>query len=287
MADLTSIEDLGIRAEDVLVLKDPEFRRENVCIVTGATSGIGQALAIVAAANGLSVLGVGLGVGTNEEAGQQTVEAVESRGGQMTFLRADLTRDEDIEATIDKAASMGAIKFLANVAGIQNISRIEDFPMERYDHMQRLMQRAPFYLSKLAIPHMRKSADSTGVIGNMGSVHAHVATLAKPVYCMVKFALRGLSQSISAEGGGKVRSFSVTTPYVKTPLAMNQIPDQARVRNITPDEVVRDVMLGQARVKEMMTPVEAANLFLFGFSRHARYLVGGDMNFDGGQILTY
>jgi len=173
------------------------------------------------------------------------------------------------------------------VAGIQHISRIEDFPMEQYDHMQRLMQRAPFYLAKLAIPHMQRSADGCGVIGNMGSIHAHVSALAKPVYCMVKFALRGLSQSISAEGGGKVRSFSLTTPYVKTPLVMNQIPDQARARNITPEEVVRDVMLGGARVKELMMPVEAANLFLFGFSHHARYLVGSDMNFDGGILLTY
>ena len=283
MASPTTLQDLGFQQEDMLVLEDPQFRPENVFIATGATSGIGQALAVVAAANGLSVLGVG----TNEEAGHQTARAIESMGGRMTFLRGDLTCDKDIEAVIDKAASMGDIKFLANVAGIQHISRIEDFPMEQYDHMQRLMQRAPFYLAKLAIPHMQRSADGCGVIGNMASIHAHISALAKPVYCMVKFALRGLSQSISAEGGGKVRSFSLTTPYVKTPLVINQIPDQARARNITPEEVVRDVMLGRARVKELMMPVEAANLFLFGFSHHARYLVGSDMNFDGGILLTY
>ncbi len=283
MTARTNIQDPGILAEDVLVLKEPGFRRENVCIVTGATSGIGRALAVAAAANGLSVLGLG----TNVEAGHQTVEVAESMGGCMTFLRADLTCDEDIEAAIAKAACMGNIKFLANVAGIQHIARVEDFPMNEYDRMQRLMQRAPFYLSKLAIPHMKRGEDGCGVIGNMGSIHAHISTLSKPVYCMVKFALRGLSQSISAEGGGKVRSFTVTTPYVQTPLVTNQILDQARVRKITPDEVVDDVMLGRARVKEMMLPIEAANLFLFGFSRHARYLVGGDMNFDGGMTLTY
>jgi len=50
---------------------------------------------------------------------------------------------------------------------------------------------------------------------------------------------------------------------------------------------VRDVMLGKSRIKEMMDPIEVANLFLFGFSRHARFLIGGDLLFDGGVVLTY
>jgi 3-hydroxybutyrate dehydrogenase len=50
---------------------------------------------------------------------------------------------------------------------------------------------------------------------------------------------------------------------------------------------VEEVMLGKSRVKEMMAPVEVANLFIFGFSRYAKYLVGGDLLFDGGMVLTY
>jgi 3-hydroxybutyrate dehydrogenase len=153
--------------------------------------------------------------------------------------------------------------------------------------MQRIMLRAPFYLSKLAIPHMKKTADGTGVIGNMASVHAHICTVNKPVYNITKFGLRALSQSISAEGAGKVRSFTVSTGFVKTPLALNQIPAQAKQRGITPEEVVADVMMGKSRIKEMMSPIEVGNLFVFGFSRFARYLIGGDLLFDGGMTLTY
>jgi len=159
--------------------------------------------------------------------------------------------------------------------------------MEQYDLMQRIMLRAPFYLSKLTIPHMKKSKDGAGVIGNMASVHAHICTLNKPVYNITKFGLRALSQSISAEGEGKIRSFTVSTGFVKTPLALNQIPAQAEQRSITPEEVVRDVMMGKSRIKEMMSPIEVANLFIFGFSRFARYLIGGDLLFDGGMVLTY
>jgi len=149
------------------------------------------------------------------------------------------------------------------------------------------MLRAPFLLSKLTIPHMKNSTDGIGAIGNMASVHAHICTLNKPVYNITKFGLRALAQSISAEGAGKIRSFTVSTGFVKTPLALNQIPAQAQQRGITPEEVVRDVMMGKSRVKEMMAPIEVANLFLFGFSRHGRYLVGGDLLFDGGMTLTY
>ena len=72
-----------------------------------------------------------------------------------------------------------------------------------------------------------------------------------------------------------------------TPLMVNQIQDTAEERGITEREVVEEVMLGQARTKEMMTPAEVANLFTFGFSRHGRHLNGGDLLWDGGYTTTY
>jgi 3-hydroxybutyrate dehydrogenase len=68
---------------------------------------------------------------------------------------------------------------------------------------------------------------------------------------------------------------------------VDQIQDTAEERGISEQEVVEDVMLGQARTKEMMTPAEVANLFVFGFSDHASHLNGGDLLFDGGYTTTY
>jgi 3-hydroxybutyrate dehydrogenase len=121
----------------------------------------------------------------------------------------------------------------------------------------------------------------------MASIHAHICTKNKPVYNITKFGLRALAQSISAEGEGKIRSFTISTAFIKTPLALNQIPAQAAQRGITQEEVVRDVMLGKSRIKEMMDPIEAANQFIYGFSHYARFLIGGDLLFDGGVVLTY
>ncbi len=272
-----------IKKDEILILQDNQYNPENVCIVTGAGTGIGRATAIAAAANNLMAVGLDI----NEVEGKKTQKMAGEIGGQMIFIRTDLTEDENIEHAVQEAAKLGTVKFLANIAGIQHIASVDNFPMEKYDLMQRLMLRAPFYLSKLTIPHMKKSKDGTGVIGNMTSVHAYICTVNKPVYNITKFGLRALTQSIAAEGGGKIRSFSVSTNFVKTPLALNQIPAQAEQRGITTEEVVRDVMMGKSRIKEMMSPIEVANLFIFGFSRYARYLIGGDLLFDGGAVLTY
>lgn len=278
-----AIEEPDIRHDDILKVADGDFNSDNVCIVTGAGSGLGRATAIAASANNLMTVGLDVDV----EAGKKTEALARKMGGQMIFIRTDLTKDSEMDYAVQEAAKLGHIRYLANIAGIQHIDAIENFPMAKYDQMMGIMLRAPFYLSKLAIPHFKNNADGKGVIGNMSSVHGHICTLNKPAYNITKFGLRGLTQSIAAEGEGRIRAFTVSTGYVKTALALNQISAQAELRHITPEEVVRDVMMGKSRVKEMMSPAEGANLFVFGFSRFATYLNGGDLLFDGGMALTY
>jgi 3-hydroxybutyrate dehydrogenase len=272
-----------IERNQLLILEDPNFNPDNVCIVTGSGTGIGRATAVAAAANGLMTVGLDI----NEAEGVKTQKMAREMGGQMIFVKTDLCRDAEVEHAVTEAAKLGDIKFVANIAGIQHIDSIENFPMEKYDYMMNLMLRAPFHLSKLTIPHMRKNRDGIGAIGNMASIHAHICTLNKPVYNITKFGLRALTQSIAAEGEGKIRSFTVSTGFVKTGLTLNQIPAQAEQRGVSPEEVVREVMLGHSRIKEMMSPIEVGNLFVFGFSHFARYLVGGDLLFDGGVVNTY
>jgi 3-hydroxybutyrate dehydrogenase len=278
-----TIQEPAIDRTDILVLDDSAFHPGNVCIVTGAGTGIGRATAVAAAVNGLTVVGLDI----NAAEGKKTVALARELGGAMIFEPVDLTDDQAVAEAVRRADAAGKIRYLANIAGIQHIDAIPDFPMEMYDAMQNLMLRAPFLLSKLVMPRMRQNADGGGVIGHMASIHAHICTLNKPVYNITKFGLRALAQSISAEGQGKIRSFTVSTGFVQTPLALKQIPAQAAQRGISEESVVRDVMMGKSRVKEMMTPMEVANLFVFGFSRFSRYLVGGDLLFDGGVVLTY
>ena len=283
MEEAMDINEPIIKKEEILILNDEAFKDKNVCLVTGAGTGIGRAISISAAVNGLMVVGLDI----NEEEGKKTQQQARDLGGQMIFIQTDLTVDEEARKSVDEAQKLGTVKYVANIAGIQHIDPIDQFPMEKYDYMQRLMLRAPFFISQLTIPLMKQSADGVGVIGHMASIHAHICTMNKPVYNIVKFGLRALAQSISAEGDGKIRSFTVSTGFIKTPLALRQIPAQAKQRGISEESVVQDIMMGKSRVKEMMSPIDVANSFLYGFSKYSRYLVGGDLLLDGGVVLTY
>ncbi len=138
------IKEPAIKKEDILILNDDNFAADHVCIVTGAGSGIGRATAIAAAANKLMTVGLDI----NEEEGKKTQMMARDMGGQMIFIKTDLTKDGDIEHGVAEAAKLGTIKYLANIAGIQHIDSIENFPMEKYDLMQRIMLRAPFLPSR-------------------------------------------------------------------------------------------------------------------------------------------
>lgn len=266
-------------------LSDPHFRTDQVAVITGGASGIGRATAVGLAVNGLTVVATDVdGEGLDETAA--IADDIDARG-RLKPVEADLTDDNEVEAVVNTAAELGQIRYLANIAGLQTIASIEEFPMDAYDHMQQVMLRAPLLLSKLVLPHLKRIDEGRGAIANMASVHGHYVTRDKVAYNTVKFGLRGLTNSIAAETDGSFRAFSVSTGYVKTPLVLNQIADTAAERGLTEQEVVEDVMLGQARLKEMMAPIEVANLFVFALSHHSRILNGADLLWDGGYAHTY
>ncbi|MFB6178165.1 MAG: SDR family NAD(P)-dependent oxidoreductase [Halorientalis sp.] len=284
MAD-NAIEPPELTTDRILEIDDDRFSTDSVALVTGAGSGIGRATATALAQNGLTVAATDIDdeglAATSEKANELDVP------GEIVEIAGDLTDDDDVRRIVEEAAEEGDLRYVANIAGLQHISPLPEFPMEKYDLMHNVMVRAPFLISKLVMPHIRETDDGIGAIGNMCSIHGHIATQDKASYITSKFGLRGLTQSIAAEGAGTLRAFTVSTGYVKTPLVTNQIPDTAEERGITEQEVVEDVMLGESQVKEMMEPVDVANLFVLGFSKHGRHLDGGDLTWDGGHLTTY
>jgi 3-hydroxybutyrate dehydrogenase len=280
-----SLEQPELSTDDVLRTDDEYFDKENVAVVTGAASGIGRATTVALADNGLTVVGTDI----DEEGLRETEDVVKEKtqDGEFVPVVGNLAEEGDIVSVVETADNAGNLRFVANIAGMQHISPISEFPTETYDLLQSVMVRAPFLVAKHAMPKILENDDGVGAIGNMSSVHGHYATKDKAAYVTAKHALTGLTRSIAAEGGGTLRGFSVSVGYVLTPLMVNQIQDTAEERGISEQEVVEDVMLGQARTKEMMEPVEVANLFVFGFSEHGRHLNGGDMLWDGGYTTTY
>ena len=100
------IQEPEITKDDILFLSDKNFDSNNVCIVTGSAGGIGKATAIGAAANKLMIVGLDV----NEEEGKKTQNLAREIGGQMIFIKTDLTKDKEIEHTVSEAAKLGSIK---------------------------------------------------------------------------------------------------------------------------------------------------------------------------------
>lgn len=147
-SDGYDISEPELTADDILVLDDPRFTSESVAVVTGAASGIGRATAIALAANDLTVVGVDI-----DEAGlTETADLAEEVGvgGEILAAPTDLTDAEDVESAVEAAANEGDLRYVANIAGMQHIASIPNFPTETYDLMADLMLRAPFLTAKFA-----------------------------------------------------------------------------------------------------------------------------------------
>ncbi|MBM6399192.1 3-hydroxybutyrate dehydrogenase [Phycicoccus sonneratiae] len=234
-------------------------------LVTGAASGIGAAVALALAGAGAKVHAV--------DRDAEGLDRLDTDGVQP--LVADL-------ADLDGLAGLPTdVDVLVNNAGIQHVSPLEDFPVERFDLILDLMLAAPFRLVRQSLPHMY--ARGWGRVVNVSSVHGLRASAYKAAYVTAKHGLEGLSKVTALEGGPKgVTSNCVNPAYVRTPLVEKQIADQARSHDIPEDEVVESVMLAPVAVKRLVEPEEVAALTLFLCGPASASVNGASFAMDGG-----
>lgn len=247
--------------------------KEKVCIVTGGASGIGLAIAESFAADGAKVVMADI----NEE----KLKAESERIG-ADYFKTDLSKRQDckglVDYTLDKYSK---VDILINVAGIQNVSPIEDFPEDKWDFMIDLMLTAPFLLTKYVWPSMKKQ--KWGRIINLNSIHGLVASEFKVAYVSAKHGLSGLTKTAGLEGGPYgITVNSICPSYVRTPLVDNQIADQAKSHGISEDEVVANIMLQKSAIKKLMEPSKIADVAKFLCSEAASNITGSTMTVDGG-----
>lgn len=235
-------------------------------LVTGAASGIGEAIARTLAARGATVLVADLDA--------PRVEALAAELGGEPWA-VDLT-DLDALAGAELRADI-----LVNNAGVQTVSPIEDFDPARFRMMIDLMLTAPFLLARATLPGMY--ANGWGRVVNISSVHGLRASPYKAAYVSAKHGIEGLSKVIALEGAPHgVTSNCVNPGYVRTPLVEKQIADQARVHGIPESEVVEKVMLTESAIKRLLDPGEVADLVAWLCGPSASMVTGTSHVMDGG-----
>lgn len=164
-------------------------------VVTGATSGLGRAVALRFADRGI---GVAL-VGRDEEALRQVTAEVRARNARAVPLRADLSDTAALSGLVDAAAAgLGSIGALVNAAATDVPGRAEDLELDEWHRVVAVNLTAPFALARSVMPRMR--ADGGGLIVNVSSVAGRRGWANASAYCSTKFALSGLTQSLAAEG---------------------------------------------------------------------------------------
>jgi len=249
-------------------------------LVTGSTSGIGLAIATELASRGMNLMLNGFGDTAEIEALRSRL--AQAHGVDVLYDGADMSRQDAIEAMLARAADRFAgLDVLVNNAGIQHVAPVDEFPVERWNAVLAINLTAAFHTTRLALPHMK--SNGWGRIVNIASAHALVASPYKSAYVAAKHGIAGFTKTVAlevAEAG--ITANAVCPGYVLTPLVEKQIPDTAKARGITEEQVVRDVLLAAQPIKRFVTTDEVAQLVAFLCSDAAASITGAVMPIDGG-----
>ena len=249
-------------------------------LVTGSTSGIGLALATAFAREGCNVVINGFGEAAAIEATRAGL--AEAHGVAVSYSPANMAVPAEIAAMVaDAEKEFGAIDILCNNAGIQFVAPVEEFPIDKWDAIIAINLSAAFHAIRAALPKMKQRA--WGRIINTASAHALVASPFKSAYVSAKHGIAGLTKTVALETATTGITVNAICPgYVWTPLVEKQIPDTAKARGLSHEQVKRDVMLAAQPTKEFVAVEEVAALAVFLASDAAKSITGALLPIDGG-----
>jgi len=249
-------------------------------IVTGSTSGIGLGIARAFAEAGMHVMLNGFG--DNAEIERTRMELEESCHIKTAYSAADMSRPEDIVDMIEDARRLlGKVDVLVNNAGIQHVEAIETFPIAKWNAIIAIDLSSAFHAMRAVVPEMK--ARKWGRIINIASAHGLVASPFKSAYVAAKHGILGLTKSVALETAEHGITVNAICPgYVLTPLVQKQIPETAKARGISEEQVVRDVLLHAQPTRRFVTTEQVGALALFLCSDAAASMTGTALPIEGG-----
>lgn len=254
--------------------------KSKTAVVTGSTSGIGLAIARAFAKEGASIVLNGFGPAEEIEKERAGIEA--EFGVKAIYSAADMSKPEEIADMIQMAEkTFGSVDVLVNNAGIQFVSPIEDFPVEKWNQIIAINLSSAFHSIRAALPGMK--ARKWGRIINTASAHSLIASPFKSAYVAAKHGIAGLTKTAALEVATHGITVNCISPgYVWTPLVEKQIPDTMKARGLTKEQVINDVLLEAQPTKQFVTVDQVAALAVFLCSDAASQMTGTNLSVDGG-----
>lgn len=247
-------------------------------LITGATSGIGKAIATKFAREGYNIIFDSIDVDGDAVAKQI---ADEFQIDHLYFAVNIADKEACKKMVTDSLATFGSIDILINNAGIQFVSAIDEFPDEKWDAIMAVNLSSAFHLSKAVWPGMK--AAKFGRIINIASAHGLVASAFKSAYVASKHGLIGFTKALALEGAGFGITCNAICPgFVHTAIIDNQIADMMKVHQMSKDDVIKKVMLNKQAIKEFIPAELIADTTFFLASETARTITGISLPVDGG-----
>ncbi len=235
-------------------------------LVTGAGSGIGEAIALDLAAAGATVLVADL----KQEVAQKVADRIAAQGGKAVAVSGDVADPAVVQAQVAAAMAHGGLHLLVNNAGIGGPSApTGDYPVDGWQQVINVNLNAVFYGLRFGIPAMLQSGG--GAIVNMASILGSVGFAGSPAYVAAKHAVVGLTKSAAQEYATQgIRVNSVGPAFIDTPLLSGF------------DQATRDWLIAKHPAGRMGTAAEVSALTLFLLSDQASFITGSYHLVDGG-----
>ena len=246
--------------------------REKVAIVTGAATGIGQAIAVRFAQEGAAVVIDYIG---EPAVAKETEQKVASVGGRAIAVAADISKPDDVQALIERAvAQFGRLDIVVNNAGIEKKGNFVDYPLNDLRTILDVNLIGAFLVSQAAARQMIKQSQGGRII-NISSVHEDLPMPMNAAYCVSKGGLRMLTRTIAVE-------------LAKDNITVNNIGPGAIYTPIDADiqgkpEIVKALM-SEIPLNRWGKPEEIAGLACYLASDEAGYVTGSTFFIDGGML---